>query len=159
LWDLSLVDPDNRRPFDYDAREAALDALAPLGGADCFETLLASRRDGRIKLALTALLLVLRRDNATLFAEGAYAAIEMNGVDADWALGFVRSLGEKRITVLAARFPALREAKPDWQAWASLPEGRWRNLLRGRSFDPLAPLAASLGRLPIAFLAADGATA
>ena len=81
LWDLSLVDPDNRRPVDYREREAALAALRPRLEAETeraglFESLLTTWPDGRIKLALTALLLGLRRDRPELFAEGDYAPIE-----------------------------------------------------------------------------------
>ena len=62
LWDLSLVDPDNRRAVDYREREAALAKLGPRleaeeERAELFEALLATWRDGRIKLAMTALLL------------------------------------------------------------------------------------------------------
>src|SRR6201999_1286938 len=56
FWDLSLVDPDNRRPVDFAARAEALSALqAPEWG-----TLAQSWADGRLKLAWTAHLLKLR---------------------------------------------------------------------------------------------------
>ena len=159
-WDLSLVDPDNRREVDYRAREASLATLAPrLKNEKAREELLASLlknwRDGRIKLALSAILLALRRDCAETFATGGYLPIEATGEDADWAIGFVRGAGDRRLAVLAARFPALREEKPDWQARAQMPEGRWFDLLRARSFDADAPLHEWFGPLPLAVLAQE----
>ena len=161
LWDLSLVDPDNRRAVDYREREAALAQLSPRLEAEreresLMESLIQSWRDGRIKLAVTATLLAIRRDHAELFADGGYWPIEMSGDDADWAFGFVREAGDHRLALLAARFPALREEKPGWQARAKMPEGDWFDLLRGRRFDADARLGEWLGALPIAVLTRSG---
>ena len=130
-----LVDPDNRRAVDYRKREAELARLAPRlaserDRSELIESLLRAWGDGRIKLAVTALLLAFRREHAKLFAEGGYQPVEVIGEDARWALGYVRSDRERRLAVLVARFPALREAKPDWRAQAQMPEGEW--------FDPCA---------------------
>jgi (1->4)-alpha-D-glucan 1-alpha-D-glucosylmutase len=157
FWDLSLVDPDNRRAVDYREREAALAKLAPRLGrdkdhAELLGSLCTAWRDGRIKLAVTALLLALRRDCAELFARGDYLPIEMAGENADWALGFVRTLGDRRLAVLAARFPAHREQKPDWRARAQMPEGEWYDVIRARPFQASAPLSEWLGLLPFAIL-------
>jgi (1->4)-alpha-D-glucan 1-alpha-D-glucosylmutase len=159
LWDLSLVDPDNRRAVDYREREAALAKLAPRlereeDRAELFESLHTTWRDGRIKLAVTALLLALRRDWAELFASGDYLPIETAGENADWALGFVRTFGDRRLAVLAARFPAHREAKPSWQARAQMPDGEWFDVIRARRFQASAPLSEWFGPLPIAVLKA-----
>ncbi len=163
LWDLSLVDPDNRRAVDYRERQTALAALGPRleaekERAELFESLLATWRDGGIKLALTALLLGLRSEHAELFAEGGYAPIETTGEEADWCVGFVRAAGESRLAVLAARFPALREERPDWKAQAQLPDGDWFDLLRAKPFDRGASLSACFGTLPLAVLAPAGAS-
>jgi (1->4)-alpha-D-glucan 1-alpha-D-glucosylmutase len=160
LWDLSLVDPDNRRFVDYGQREAGLAAIAPQldceqDRAELFESLAHDYSDGRIKLALSALLLAFRRDHPELFAEGDYQPIELTGEDAHWALGYVRSALNRRLAVLVARFPALREAKPNWFAQARMPEGEWFDLLRGRRFDSEAPLSEWLGPLPAAVLTAQ----
>ena len=156
LWDLSLVDPDNRRAVDFGAREAALAALAPRlendERAGLIESLLKTWRDGQIKLAVTALLLAFRRKQAELFAGGGYLPIEATGEDADFALGFARAAGQRRLAVLAARFPALREQKPDWQARVQLPGGQWSDLVRARGFDADAPLREWFGPLPFAVL-------
>ncbi|HZZ60056.1 MAG TPA: malto-oligosyltrehalose synthase [Roseiarcus sp.] len=157
LWDLSLVDPDNRRAVDYREREGALAKLAPRlereeDRAVLFESLLMTWRDGRVKLAVTALLLSLRRDCAELFASGDYQPIEMTGENADWVVGFVRTFAERRLAVLAARFPARREGKPDWRARARMPEGEWFDVIRARPFRASTPLSEWLGLLPFAIL-------
>ena len=157
LWDLSLVDPDNRRPVDYSSRKQAMAKLGPeLERAEnrdeLFRRLMRDWRDGRVKLATTALSLAFRRDHGELFAEGGYEPIEMTGDDANFAFGFVRSLGERRLAVIVARFPALREAKRDWRARAELPDGAWFDLFRGRGFEAGPSLRDSLGALPFAVL-------
>jgi (1->4)-alpha-D-glucan 1-alpha-D-glucosylmutase len=84
LADLSLVDPDNRRPVDYDARRAALTA----------------RRDP--KLALVAELLALRRDRPALFANGAYVPATATGERAGHVLAFTREADGERLFVAVA---------------------------------------------------------
>ena len=157
FWDLSLVDPDNRRAVDYASRKQAMAKLGPeLERAEhrdeLFRRLMRDWPDGRVKLATTALLLAFRRDHAELFAEGGYEPIEMRGDDANLAFGFIRSIGERRLAVIVARFPALREAKRDWRAEAELPEAEWFDLFRGRRFEARSSLRESLGALPFAVL-------
>ena len=84
LWDLNLVDPDNRRPVDFAQREAALADLAarlkaPEQRSALFTTLMDEWQDGRAKLATTALLLTLRRDEPELFANGDYQPTRHRG--------------------------------------------------------------------------------
>ncbi len=79
--DLSLVDPDNRRPVDYAARERAL--------AD----------GGSPKLALLAELLALRRAHPAVFAEGDYQPVAASGERAGHVLAFVRTAGDERLLV------------------------------------------------------------
>jgi len=79
LWDLSLVDPDNRRPVDFAARAAALGEVA----ADPdWNALTAAWPDGRIKLALTRELLALRNAHPALFTDGTYQPIEVRAATA-----------------------------------------------------------------------------
>ncbi|MFN7135631.1 MAG: malto-oligosyltrehalose synthase, partial [Myxococcales bacterium] len=76
LWDYSLVDPDNRRPVDFEKRQALLASLDEAAAEDrrglCNE-LMASWTDGRVKLYVTAELLRLRRRLPQLFMQGSYA--------------------------------------------------------------------------------------
>ena len=90
--DLSLVDPDNRRPVDYAARRAALaDGSSP-------------------KLALMAKLLSLRLDHPALFADGDYRPVPVEGTRAVDLLAFTREHGGERLFVAVA----LRGAADDW---------------------------------------------
>jgi (1->4)-alpha-D-glucan 1-alpha-D-glucosylmutase len=157
LWDFSLVDPDNRRPVDYAARSRALEAMtAELGAARnrmaLFGSLLGDWRDGRVKLALTAALLNLRRERAALFAEGDYQPLRVVGEAADWVVAFMRTLGAQKAAVIVARFPAHRAAAPDWRASVELPPGAWREVLGRPPYESGAPLGDWLGKMPIAVL-------
>jgi (1->4)-alpha-D-glucan 1-alpha-D-glucosylmutase len=160
LWDFSLVDPDNRRPVDYALREQA---LAEISGAldngraraALFERLTRDWGDGRIKLATTALLLDMRRRDPELFAKGDYQPLTLEGERADWAFGYIRAFEGRRLAVLIARFPAQREAEPDWDAGVSLPEGVWRDAIRGTTMEA-APLWELLKRRPFALLTSKG---
>ncbi|MCQ8277595.1 malto-oligosyltrehalose synthase [Acetobacteraceae bacterium KSS8] len=163
MWDLSLVDPDNRRPVDYARREAALDALhARLdnmeGRATLIRDLLEDWQDGRIKLAVTHLLLRLRAEKPGLFAEGSYDPLTIEGTRAERAIGFSRAEGEDRLIVLAARYPGVRDADPDWDGTsAELPPGRWRDLLTGRTTEGGAAALSTLFEiLPVAVLQPAG---
>ena len=99
-WDLSLVDPDNRRPVDFAARAAAF-AAAPSD-----DELLRQWRDGRIKQTLIARLLAYRARQPRLFAEGRYVPLEVAGAKAQHLLAFVRMLDAgPALLVLAPRLP------------------------------------------------------
>jgi hypothetical protein len=141
LWDLSLVDPDNRRPVDFAQREADMvDLGCRLEVAEqrlaLFNALTNQWRDGRVKLATIALLLALRRDESQIFSVGDYQPIVIEGDQSDWIFGYLRAFGERRLAVLIARYPAHREAEPEWSAVAHLPEGQWFDLVRARYAVP-----------------------
>ena len=99
LWDLSLVDPDNRRPVDYALRRQMLTAMQALLGdqpdhagtrVDAVCEMLAHWQDGRIKLFLTASALRLRRAHAALFLTGTYEPLEARGAHAAHAVALAR---------------------------------------------------------------------
>ena len=94
FWDFSLVDPDNRRPVDYAAREHALQAQVPT--SQC----LANWRDGRIKQALIAQVLNLRAEHAELFRRGSYQALEVLGSQAHNVLAFAREHEDRQAIVI-----------------------------------------------------------
>jgi 4-alpha-glucanotransferase len=93
LYDLSLVDPDNRRPVDYDLRRRYLEELDDYD-LNKLEALWAdlwvNRYDARIKLWLTHHLLTERRNNADLFAKGAYIPLAVEGEYKNHVLAFLR---------------------------------------------------------------------
>ncbi len=98
LWDLSLVDPDNRRPVDYHARQRGLDSLTRNRQLD---SMLADWRDGLPKLFLTHQVLALRRRLPYLFAFGDYVPLEVDGTRADHVVAFARRHGNATIIVVA----------------------------------------------------------
>ncbi len=121
LWDLNLVDPDNRRPVDFALRDAAMADLgdrlkAPEQRPALFMTLMNEWQDGRAKLATTALLLALRRDEPELFERGDYQPIVIEGDRSDWAFGYVRTSGDRKLAVVMARYPMHRDAERGWSA-------------------------------------------
>jgi (1->4)-alpha-D-glucan 1-alpha-D-glucosylmutase len=159
LWDLNLVDPDNRRPVDFAVREAAIaDLAARLEAPDqrpaLFKTLMDEWQDGRAKLATTALLLSLRREEPELFASGDYQPLIIEGDRSDWAFGYVRTSGDRKLAVVMARYPAHRKAEPTWNARAQLPEARWFDPFRGQDAPVGVPLYEWLNPLPFAVLLA-----
>ena len=80
LWDQSLVDPDNRRPVDYAAREAHLRSLnSRQPSPELAAELLATKDDGRIKLFITAQALASRLAHQTLYGEGSYLPLDADG--------------------------------------------------------------------------------
>jgi (1->4)-alpha-D-glucan 1-alpha-D-glucosylmutase len=100
FWDLSLVDPDNRRPVDFAAR---VDALAALHTPD-WDKLAQTWSDGRLKLAWTAHLLKIRNELAEVFADGDYQPLEVNGPHRDHIVAFARRRGRNAAIVVAARW-------------------------------------------------------
>ncbi len=99
LWDLSLVDPDNRRPVDFAARRQTLRALTRRqAGPRLAADLVAHKADGRIKLYVTHRTLALRRERPNLFAHGDYLSLLATGgpgeMVAEQVVAFVRRGGE-----------------------------------------------------------------
>ena len=110
-WDLSLVDPDNRRPVDFTARQAALSALE----APDWNGLTKTWPDGRLKLAWTRHLLKLRNDVAEVFAQGDYQPLEVRGAHADHVIAFARRRGRAAAIVVVGRlFAPFTQAGREW---------------------------------------------
>ena len=136
LWDLSMADPDNRRPVDYGLRVRMVDEFMGPGNRPV-PALLERWHDGRIKLAVIARILQYRRDHPGLFAAGDYEPLMAEGPGSDRVCAFVRRHGEQAVIVVAARYPAAVEATPDWSGTTvALPEPlaslRWRDILYGQ---------------------------
>ncbi|HYG68833.1 MAG TPA: DUF3459 domain-containing protein, partial [Anaeromyxobacteraceae bacterium] len=111
LLDLSLVDPDNRRPVDYTLRQGMLDELASLLDAPEAEAVrqMIEARERRAKPFVTARLLKLRRERPALF-EGDYRALEPEGEGSDAWLAYAREAEGGALIVLVPRFPAREPA-------------------------------------------------
>jgi (1->4)-alpha-D-glucan 1-alpha-D-glucosylmutase len=97
FWDLSLVDPDNRRPVDFDARAKELESEPPL------EQLASDWWDGRLKLALTRALLRIRQEHAELFQRGAYEPVLVEGPHVPHVVAFNRTYGTRSVIVAVGR--------------------------------------------------------
>jgi (1->4)-alpha-D-glucan 1-alpha-D-glucosylmutase len=115
LWDLSLVDPDNRRPVDWGVRRRTLDdltaarAAAPDPAAFAHE-LVKMKEDGRVKMYVTARALAVRRARAALFQQGAYRALEVTGAHADHVCAFARVHADAAVLTVVPRLLARRGA-------------------------------------------------
>ena len=146
LWDLSLVDPDNRRPVDYDLRRRLLADLDTGQVPDVDEV-------GAAKLLVVSRALRLRRDSPELFT--GYTAVTATGSAADHAIAFDRG---GALTV-ATRLPVRLAAAGGWGDTAlELSHGGWRDVLTGTrvvSTAGGAPVGDLLTRLPVALLVRD----
>ncbi len=100
FWDLSLVDPDNRRPVDFAERAAALKATE----IPDWQALADHWSDGRIKLAWTRHLLKLRSELPELFAKGDYEPLEVSGPHHDHVIAFARRWGHHAVITAVARW-------------------------------------------------------
>jgi (1->4)-alpha-D-glucan 1-alpha-D-glucosylmutase len=134
LWDLSLVDPDNRRPVDLERRHQLLRELEP----DTHPVdVLAGIEEGVPKLWVTHRALQLRRERPHVFGQDAsYAPLYAAGERADHLVAFVR--GGEVITVAPRLIVGLGGGFVDWE-WGDtdlcLPPGRWRCVLSGQVAD------------------------
>ncbi len=138
LWDLSLVDPDNRRPVDYDRRASLLRELSGVPAVDA---------TGTAKLHLVARLLRLRREDPEAFLAGSsYEPLEAG----DRAVAFVRA--GRVVTVAPTR--ALQVERAGWGDDAvQLPDGAWVDVLTGNEHAGGAQqLSALLRDFPVAVL-------
>jgi (1->4)-alpha-D-glucan 1-alpha-D-glucosylmutase len=149
LWDLSLVDPDNRRPVDYQRRRLLLDSLTGAGP----EQALARGDEGGPKLWLIHRVLGHRRRHPEAYGRSSgYEPLRVHGHWARHAVAFARTGG------LAVIIPRLL-AGPD-QAWpgttVELPGGPWTDVLSGDRVDGgSVSVAALLRRFPVAVLGRD----
>jgi (1->4)-alpha-D-glucan 1-alpha-D-glucosylmutase len=148
LWDLSLVDPDNRRPVDYAWRAALLDAH---DGHDAAQAWAADRDSGAAKLLLIRDALALRARLSDAFDErGGYAPVRAVGAFPDDVVAFTRGTPPAVIAV-AQRRPLRRRGQ--WgDTMLSLPDGDWRNICDGSGASGPTALAGLLARFPVALL-------
>ena len=176
LWDLSLVDPDNRRPVDFSTRQGLLDRLRPIidqldarrAGAHDVTDLLERWSDGAIKLFVTTCGLRFRREHAGLLLSGAYQSLEAEGPAADHLVAFARHDESGTLLALVPRLVSslVSEHRPlplGSETWAStrilLPEGMgaasYRHLLTGETVDVIGShllAAAVFHTSPVALL-------
>jgi (1->4)-alpha-D-glucan 1-alpha-D-glucosylmutase len=155
LWDLSLVDPDNRRPVDFSLRRDLIGEEPP------WSELTTDWPDGRIKFALMKKLLRLRTDLPGVFRDGDYSPLRFGGNHSDHVIGFVRSYRRQRvIAVVGRRFAPLTNLGREWPAeWdaAFIDEdiSGYRDVLREQSHQKLTGLTDALRDVPVCVLVRD----
>lgn len=155
-WDFSLVDPDNRRPIDYDLRRRMLESLPHAEPAELRE----NWQDGRIKFFVTQRILRFRADEPRLFSAGTYEPLEATGALGECVVAFRREHAGAAMLVIVPRLSSRVGFPPVGDAWgdAALTPGAggaWRDLFTGRKFrtngEPLR-LAEALAEFPCAVL-------
>jgi (1->4)-alpha-D-glucan 1-alpha-D-glucosylmutase len=107
LWDLSLVDPDNRRPVDYSKRRKFLQEIKLKSSQNILQLLkelIATKEDGKIKLFLIYQLLKARKEYTKIFKDGDYQPIEITGKYHNHLIAFKRNYEEQTIVAIAPRF-------------------------------------------------------
>jgi (1->4)-alpha-D-glucan 1-alpha-D-glucosylmutase len=160
LWDLNLVDPDNRRPVDFDHRLRLFDAIEPLVEPSTASTqgdpdrvrkvgeLLTSWPDARIKMFATACGLRLRRSDPDLFLRGEYTPLDAQTTVSGGIVAFARTLDERVLLVIAPRLTASLASDvqpfPVGECWKTsrvlvppaLADRAYRNLFTGEELRP-----------------------
>jgi (1->4)-alpha-D-glucan 1-alpha-D-glucosylmutase len=148
LWELTLVDPDNRRPVDFALRRRI---LAELHGAAGAGEVWARRESGLPKLWLVRRALSLRAERPELFdARGAYQPLIADGHATDHVIAFAR--GAACVTVAPRWTLRLRERGGWGGTKLLLPEGRWRDRLSGSEHTGRVALEVMLRDFPVALL-------
>jgi (1->4)-alpha-D-glucan 1-alpha-D-glucosylmutase len=105
MWDLSLVDPDNRRPVDFQRRAEVVESFGG-GSAPSAAELLSHWPDGTVKMFVTWKLLHLRRRHPGLFVGESYTPLETAGTRADHLCCYLRGDEETEVLVVAPRLMA-----------------------------------------------------
>jgi (1->4)-alpha-D-glucan 1-alpha-D-glucosylmutase len=167
---LTLVDPDNRQPVDYDALARSLDALEGLDTAQ-LPALVAAAHDGRAKLWIAWRLLALRRERPALFRDGDYVPLDVAGTHVEHVVAFARRHAGAVLVAIAGRLYARWLGEPGpaalgAAAWADtavtidLPDGtRLTDALTGTSIvveQGRVAVGAAFSRLPVAALLGAG---
>lgn len=160
-WAFHLVDPDNRHPVDFTARQQILEDLlrrfeaAPL---EVVDSLLEAPHDGRVKMLLTALGLRCRMRHAPLFRSAPYVPLDVRGERAAQIVAFARQGDGDAIVVLAGRFYTRlgdRAARPTGDAWGDTdvmlpPELAGRSLVNAFTRETILLATNEVVSIPIA---------
>jgi len=149
LWDLRLVDPDNRTPVDFPHRRALLAELPSLKPAEIMQRM----PEGVPKLWIIQRALALRKQSPEAFGkDGVYTPLLATGDRAGHCIAFLR--GDDAITIVP-RLPFTLAGQ--WQQTAlELPAGKWRNVFTGEVHPGgTQKLAALLSIFPVALLAKE----
>jgi (1->4)-alpha-D-glucan 1-alpha-D-glucosylmutase len=137
FWDFSLVDPDNRRPVNYESRMAGAKANAPVSA------MMRDWQNGHLKQYCIRCLLADRCADPDLYAFGTYEPVMAQGIGAQASIAFRRDQGRSSLFVVALRKFSPKSCPEGTLALPSeairtggivIPRGSWRNLLTGSTF-------------------------
>jgi (1->4)-alpha-D-glucan 1-alpha-D-glucosylmutase len=141
LWDFSLVDPDNRRPVDFEQRAALLARIDEGWLPDIDES-------GAAKLLVTTRVLRLRRERPELFQ--GYRPVPAQGPAAEHALAFARG---DRLVAVCTRLPIGLVSAGGWRDTVlPLPAGEWTDVITGRPTSDAPLLSELLSQYPVALV-------
>ncbi|GAA4425279.1 malto-oligosyltrehalose synthase [Pontibacter saemangeumensis] len=171
FWDLSLVDPDNRRPVDYDQRRQYLQELKAqeeqTGSESLHRQLLQNPAEGKVKLYLLYKALNKRRELQALFSFGDYVPLQVQGVHKHHILAFARQhQGQWAVVAVPLHLASIiseLELPLGQQIWEDtsivLPERapmQWQQVFGGESLsaDGALQIADLFKSFPVAFLTA-----
>ena len=176
LWCFDLVDPDNRRPVDFELRRSMISKLREQSAKDSaglMERLVANPCDGAIKMYVTNRALQFRKTHRPLFAQGSYASLAGVGARANHVVAFARGFEQRTAIALAGRFfLKLRNSHPHpvGDVWGNtavaLPQDiarqSFHDVLTGRAVaveqrdgQAVIPLAQAFSHCPVALLASS----
>ncbi|MGH7776601.1 MAG: malto-oligosyltrehalose synthase [Candidatus Dormibacterales bacterium] len=145
LWDLSLVDPDNRRPVDFELRARLLSEVEAMAAEEAWRR----ADEGLPKLLVVQRALAARRRVPAAFAPGgSYQPLEVGGPDASHVVAFER--GGEAVTAVPRLLMGL--AGRALEAHLALPPGRWHDAFTGAAGEGGLDLAAAWGRFPVSLL-------
>jgi (1->4)-alpha-D-glucan 1-alpha-D-glucosylmutase len=138
LWDFNFVDPDNRRPVDYEQRKRLLHEIRRHEpSVELLDDLILNWRDGRIKLMLTSQLLKLRELKPGLFRDGSYDELGASNGASDRICAFARSVGQDAIIAAVLLYPGHDRSEDIADAMIEFPpelrDKTWVDLFSGRA--------------------------
>ncbi|MCU0353575.1 MAG: malto-oligosyltrehalose synthase, partial [Cytophagales bacterium] len=162
FWDLSMVDPDNRRPVDYKTRQNVLENVLPrYQDAEKLAATLTDVLNPALKMHVLHQLLLLRRQQPKVFLHGDYRPLVTAGRRARQVAGYVRHYESRKVLVL---FPlevsalcspeSLPVGEAVWEdtyiGWEE-ENATYTNIFTGEQLQLTArqPVAALLGRFPV----------
>lgn len=143
LWDFSLVDPDNRRPVDFESRKRLLAEMKNLSAEEAWSR----RQEGVPKMWLIQRVLNYRRLQPDLFSAD-YQVLPLQSDLVERIVVFAR--GEKLIVIVPRFTLKLNEDLPD--AVLELPTGNWRNEFTNQKFSGSVSISRLRGQFPVALL-------
>ncbi len=172
LWNFALVDPDNRRPVDFERRQQLLEEVergcadSPDAREEFLRDLVAAPEDGRLKLHVIRAALLARKQRPDAFCSRIYLPLEAAGRRATRVIAFGRGEDAERLVAVVPRFLGRKDRSPTarelWEGTTvPLPDGwpsRWTCALSGHVIhvaDAGLPVAGLFRVLPVALLLAE----